>query len=81
VIFLIEYDRERGLLVSIGQFPDSQRPEAELARLNLELSLNQGRDREIVLLEAASEEAVRKTHRRYFERIEDLASIPKSNGN
>ena len=31
-------------------------------------------DREIVLLEAASEEDVRKTHRRYFEPLHELAN-------
>ena len=81
VIFLIEYDRGQGLLVSFREFADSQRQEAEVARLNLELSVNRGKEREVVLLEAASEDAIRRTHRRYFERIEDLISIPGRNGN
>jgi hypothetical protein len=41
---------------------------AEDLRLDLELDLNRrGIDHEVVLLEAASEAALRRTHRRYFE--------------
>jgi len=43
----------------------------------LELELHrQGVEREIVLLEAQSEDALRRTHRRYFESLEDLANVP-----
>ena len=81
MIFLIEYDREKGVLVSFRAFDESQRAQAEDSRLSMELSRNRGGEsREVVLLEAADEDAIRRTHRRYFERIEDLASIPKSNG-
>jgi hypothetical protein len=42
----------------------------------IELDLNKrGVDHEVVLLEAASEEALRRTHRRYFE---DPGQIVKS---
>jgi hypothetical protein len=55
------------------QFPDSERTTAEDARLALERSLNQrGIKREIVLLQAPTEEALRQTHRRYFENLEQL---------
>jgi hypothetical protein len=82
VIFLVEYDRGRGLLLRFKSFEDSQKHEAEDERLNLELKGNQqGPEHEIVLLEAVNEAAVRRTHRRYFERIEELASIPGMNGN
>jgi hypothetical protein len=58
----------------MSTFHDSQRSEAEDARLTLELRLrNQGIEREIVMLEAANEIALRKTHRRYFENWEKLA--------
>jgi len=73
MLFLIEYDRAEGEVISLRAFPDEDRGVAQEARLNLELSLNrQGVEREIVLLEALSEEALRRTHRRYFE---DLASL------
>jgi hypothetical protein len=72
MLFLIEYDRPQGQLVSIEQFTDSQ--EAEGARLDLELKLNRsGIAREVVLLEATTEQALRRTHRRYFENLSELA--------
>ena len=44
-------------------------------RLDLEIELlRRGQVREVVLLEAASEEALRKTHRRYFEDLATLAA-------
>lgn len=74
MIFLIEYDRRAGKLSSIATFSDSLRPEAESSRLALEIrNLNAGVSNEIVLLEAVSESDLRRTHRRYFEAIEDLA--------
>ena len=74
MIFLIEYDRARGALVEFKSFDDSRRQQAEAERLALELERNRTTpEHEIVLLEAVSEKAVRRTHRRYFERIEDLA--------
>ena len=80
MIFLLEYDRAKALLVSIRQFDDRERRAAEDARLAIELSGNRGVDREVVLLEAANEETIRKTHRRYFEVIQDLTNVPGSNG-
>ena len=77
MIFLIEYDRGRGRLVTIKSFKDSDRDMAEEARLILELQLNQNDiDNEVVLLEAATEEALRKTHRRYFEDLAELTTTP-----
>jgi hypothetical protein len=73
MIFLIEYDRNSGSLVTFKNFPDSQQREANESRLQLELELNRhGIEREIVLLEAKDEAALRRTHRRYFE---DLATL------
>ena len=74
MIFLIEYDRARGTLVSFKTFNESDRLQAEELRLQLELSLKRKQMKhEVVLLEAITEEALRQTHRRYFENIEDLA--------
>ena len=74
MLFLVEYDRARGSVARITAYDDSQRQLAEHARLKLELKLyQQGIEREVVLLEAASEEALRRTHRRYFEELVDLA--------
>ena len=68
MIFAIEYDRPSGSIVTFRVFDDSERLEAEKLRLEIELDLNRrGIDHEVVLLEAANEDALRRTHRRYFE--------------
>lgn len=76
MIFLIEYNRSEGHIVTLRDFDDSQRREAEDSRLEIESNLNRnGVDHEVVLLEAESEDKLRLTHRRYFE---DLRQILKS---
>ena len=73
MIFLIEYNRPQGRIVTFKRFQDSERLKAQNARLDLELDLNRrGVDHEVVLLEAASEEALRRTHRRYFETLRQI---------
>jgi hypothetical protein len=75
MIFLVEYDRARGEIVTLGRFPDSERQIAEEARLEIEVGLNRDEvDREVVILEAESEEALRRTHRRYFENLTELTT-------
>jgi hypothetical protein len=76
MIFLIEYDRSAGKLVVFKTFKNSQRAEAEKTRFETELDLNRKEiDHEVLLLEAPTEDALRRTHRRYFE---DLAEISES---
>ena len=73
MIFLIEYDRDRGKLITFTSYQDRERKNAESARLELELDLNRRNvEHEVVILEAATEDAVRRTHRRYFETLEEL---------
>jgi hypothetical protein len=73
--FLIEYDRDRGQLVTFRAFDDAEKQKAEDVRLAMELELNRcGTQHEVVLLEAASEAALRRTHRRYFEDLAGLAN-------
>lgn len=73
MIFLIEYNRREGHIVTFEAFDDTARVEAEKIRLDIELSLNRrGVDHEVVLLQAASEDALRQTHRRYFENPQEL---------
>lgn len=75
MLFLVEYDRARGEIVSFRAFADAHRQEATDTRLELELDLHRrGIEREVVLLEAASEAALRRTHRRYFESLAELAA-------
>jgi len=74
MIFLIEYDRSRGEIASIDSFADADRRRAENERLLREVRLHRkGVQHEIVLLQAASEEALKETHRRYFADIATLA--------
>ena len=73
MIFLIEYDRDRGTIVEMRRFDAASLKAAEDARLDLELKLNRaGIQHEVVLLDAPSEEALRRTHGRYFEDVETV---------
>ncbi|HEX8161450.1 MAG TPA: hypothetical protein VF538_06230 [Pyrinomonadaceae bacterium] len=77
MLFLVEYDRSCGSIVTLKRFGDAERESAENTRLGMELELNrQGVEREVVLLEAETEEALRRTHRRYFEDLAELATMP-----
>lgn len=67
MIYLLEYSRAERRIISSLEFADEDRPKAENERLRLVLELNhRGIDHDVVVLEAASLEALRKTHRRYF---------------
>lgn len=73
--FLIQYDPTKGRVIALQTFSDEERSRADDVRIELEVKLNREQiDHEIVLLEAASEQALRRTHRRYFERLADLVS-------
>lgn len=73
MIFLIEYDRDKGDVVSIRRFDSAEKAEADATRLDLELDLNRrGIEHEVVVLEASNERALRRTHRRYFENLSEL---------
>jgi hypothetical protein len=75
MIFLIEYNRPEGRLVKFVTFDDLQQLEAERLRLEIELDLNRrGIEHEVVLLEAVTEKALRRTHRRYFENLTQISS-------
>ncbi len=74
MIFLIEYNRPEGRIVTFKTFDESERLRAENIRLEIELNLNRSKiEHEVVLLEATDEKALRRTHRRYFEDISQLA--------
>lgn len=78
MLFLMEYDRRQGKLVSFTTFSEESRQQANDARLELELSLyRKGIEREVVLLEAASEEALLRTHGRYFESLDERRDYPR----
>ena len=74
MLFLIEYDRSSGTITEMRKFDDSSLKLAEDTRLKLELRLNRaGIQHEVVLLDAPSEEALRRTHSRYFEGLAEIA--------
>jgi hypothetical protein len=76
VIFLMEYDRPSGRIVGLDTSPDAERVLAEDKRLEREVQLQRtGLDREVVLLEAVDERALRRTHRRYFENASQIGGV------
>lgn len=76
MLFLIEYARDEGRIVSFEIFEDERSTLANSARLELELDLNRrGVEHEVVLLEAESEQALHRTHRRYFEDLSELVNV------
>jgi hypothetical protein len=73
VVALIEYDRRAGKLVRFDKFADEDRAYAERLRFEIEREyMRLGRDAEVVILEAASEDALRVTHGNYFYSIDEL---------
>jgi hypothetical protein len=67
MIYLIEYNRPEGRLVTFKVFAESERTKAQDIRLEIELDLNRRKiDHEVVLLQAESEAALHRTHGRYF---------------
>ena len=67
MIYLIEYNRPEGRLVTFKVFAKSEQSKAQELRLEIELDLNFRKiDHEVVLLDAANEAALRRTHGRYF---------------
>ncbi len=79
MIFLLEYDRPQGKIIRQMTFDDAGLETANSKRLELEMELNRKSiDHEVVLLEAINEEALRKTHRRYFEDASQIGNSMKS---
>jgi len=75
MIFLIEYNRQKGNVVTFRKFRDSERIKAEKKRFELELDLNRKKvGHEVVLLEAVEDSLLRHTHRRYFESLYKIAT-------
>jgi len=73
MIFLVEYDRKRGTLCKLKPFSAGDRAQAQRERLDIELSLKRSHyPREVVLLEAADEHTLRRTHKRYFNTLREL---------
>jgi hypothetical protein len=74
VIFLLEYDRKQGTVCTLKPFSTEERAQAQRERLDIELRLHEaGVPHEVVLLEAADEETLKRTHQRYFKSTHELA--------
>ena len=72
MIFLIEYNRPKEAIVKFERFKNSERTKAEDRRFEIELDLNQRKvNHEVVLLEAYNENGLRRTHKRYFQSLEE----------
>jgi len=73
MIFLLEYDRPRGALVSLREFGDDEMSLAHDACLEREIQLL-GSDwtREVVMLQSRSLESLKFTHMRYFATLEEM---------
>ena len=75
MIFLIEFDRAAHRILRFERFDDAQREVAVKRRLALEIETAAANlDHEVVLLEAADEAQIKRTHRRYFESVEQLVA-------
>lgn len=75
MLFLIHYNRPKGSLVSIQEFSEKDMVGASKAKMELEISLLvSGFGQEVVLLEADSREDLRKTHRRYFDTLQEMGA-------
>lgn len=74
MIFLIQYDPKSGDLITIDEYNDDDAENAQEASLVAELrAINEGTGLEVVLLEAGSKDALRRTHSRYFQTLSDLS--------
>lgn len=81
MIYLIHYNRTAGRTESLREFSDKDRTLASTAKLDLEISLLCQKDgHEVVLLEASTQEDLRKTHRRYFESLADMKTRGNDSG-
>jgi hypothetical protein len=81
MLFLIDYHRRSGKIISMRTFEDAKRSEAYQERFELERQRNQeGAHHEVVLLEAASEDVIRQTHSRYFDSLPELVRTAHSDG-
>lgn len=72
--FLVVYDQHTGHLLELTRYESQQRSEALKARFAREAQELTRSHIEVVLLGAASEEALRRTHARYFQTAAEIAA-------
>lgn len=73
-LFLVVYDRSRAHTVDLVRYEASQRRSALQARNDRELQELENPEIEVVILEADSEDDLRRTHARYFDLAEEIAT-------
>lgn len=75
--FLVVYDRKNDQMLRIAEFADHERLDALRAHVSSErerLGSANLEDVEVVLLSSPSIDVLRRTHSRYFRRLEDYGS-------
>lgn len=72
-LFLIVYDRPRGRTIDFVQFDEAERDLAVAARNEREQRELDNPQVEVVILEAESEDDLRRTHGRYFHFAREIA--------
>ncbi len=72
--FLVVYNQLSGQLLELTRYEAGKRDEALGARFARELMERDHRHIEVVLLGAASEDALRRTHARYFHTAAEIAA-------
>jgi hypothetical protein len=79
MIIVVSYDRKKGRVLRLERFSNDQRERAQTLRLELERGPGkENHEIEVVLLEAASEEALQRTHAKYFKTFHDIVNEPRS---
>jgi hypothetical protein len=71
--FLLVYDQQVGRVESVEEFPTLSGPAALARRFELEVEYRARPSIEVVLLGAASKDALIRTHGRYFKTARELA--------
>ncbi len=67
MIFVIKYDRKTGVSQDLGRFDEGDMAKAQELRFNCEVDARGDDPRpEIVVLSAESEDALRRSHAKYF---------------
>lgn len=72
-LFLVVYDRSRARTVEFLRFNESDRAEATRARNEREFREVGNPEIEVLVLEADTEDDLRRTHGRYFDLGEEIA--------
>jgi hypothetical protein len=73
--FLMVYDRTAGTILELKEFEGERRAEALKERFARELREVGNSDIEVVVLGAASRNALVHTHSRYFKTLQELAEL------